>query len=58
MIDHADFHVAFVIFFLTILSLNWINIGPTLKDGLAVSEQGTNAELLLINLVAYNKETE
>ena len=27
-----------------------------LKDGLAVSEQGTNAELLFISRVAYNKQ--
>ena len=31
---------------------------PNLKDGLAVKEQGTNAELLLISLDAYNKKTE
>ena len=28
------------------------------KDGLAVSDQGTNAELHFISLVAYNKKYE
>ena len=34
------------------ISLDKIN--KAFKDGLAVSEQGTNVELLFISLVAYN----
>ena len=35
---------------------NRLNTATKLKDGLAVSEQGTNAELLFITIVTYNKK--
>ena len=47
---HSFFHI--INFSPRKMTLKW------LKDGLAISEQGTNAELLFITIVAYNKKTE